>query len=866
MTATCPLCDRKSLLFYPVRYAVACPRGAAKAPGLSGHFKIDSRAPQSVATAKYSLRALRPGYLYTYDERRRRLRAYTVLEDGIMWSFPPGSTPPPADAENLMTQGCANAGDLSFETLGRCVDIEYTPGCDNPAGMNFWIGWSNVRWTKDLVFNKIHDASWRKQHMQCVEVAQVLAGTADDAASFEAAYTQIAHFSMNEQAMKEAFGYSNRDPKSEITQGKRKLPPRIIDAMRATPNQKGFILAVNDPVGIANDLSELTVPSLNNGFDEKMYWKATTAQLLERAKEGIRARGSEMAELKYGSSAAAAQANADLYSKSPPPVGARGVPDYAGGFNMILSLFKPGSTKKAMDDWSRKVNDMPTTKKEAADDAWVDASTKLDEHGKRVPALDLDALKRFPDEYKKALDAFHPTWQKLAQAHADWLSSKLLSDWLTGITDRQDIRSGFAYSESCSQAIGSSVGTEACMKVVNDWLSQADLANTRNLIARGLLFSQDNLMNAAGPKLHGSDIQYESFMNIYKGSFLKFEDKHGQVPLRDRLMLTVGNVIVATLAQAGESAAKRLMMIRLHLQAGVSINPKTISTNQLAKWMLKQAEELGVDLEGSKNQQRRAAGVLAHKTLNAANAPDSKVIALQMDVDALQRTGRLEEGLIQEVKIPGATTLKRWMGSSAPADFNLGVATAIIQMATFAFAAKDWASSDQFSNEENKKKFWCCVAAIAGNVVETISSTVKVAAEEPHPLSAYLLEHWAGAGRYAKIGVGLGRFAGSFAGALLAYGDLTKNFPEARNNQEYPLAALYLLNGSLGMYVAFFALWGSVPAFWLVFLVGIAISIGIAMLKSSELSDWVKRCRFSTGEHYRTLEDELKAFNSAVGG
>ncbi|WP_420956794.1 toxin VasX [Burkholderia gladioli] len=88
-TKGCPLCDRQSLLIYPVRYAIACPRGASKAPALSGNFRIDGRAPQAVATAKYTLRALRPGYLYTYDEKRKKLAAYMVLDDGIMWSFPP---------------------------------------------------------------------------------------------------------------------------------------------------------------------------------------------------------------------------------------------------------------------------------------------------------------------------------------------------------------------------------------------------------------------------------------------------------------------------------------------------------------------------------------------------------------------------------------------------------------------------------------------------------------------------------------------------------------------------------------------------------------------------------------------------------
>ncbi|WP_311767652.1 toxin VasX [Burkholderia sp. Bp8998] len=105
-TKGCPLCDRQSLLIYPVRYAIACPRGAAKAPALSGNFKIDGRAPQAVASAKYTLRALRQGYLYTYDEKRKRLSAYMVLDDGSLWYFPPDTTPPPGDAKSALTQSC----------------------------------------------------------------------------------------------------------------------------------------------------------------------------------------------------------------------------------------------------------------------------------------------------------------------------------------------------------------------------------------------------------------------------------------------------------------------------------------------------------------------------------------------------------------------------------------------------------------------------------------------------------------------------------------------------------------------------------------------------------------------------------------
>jgi hypothetical protein len=155
----CPLCDRQSLLIYPVRYAIACPRGAARAPALSGNFKIDSRAPQSVGSAKYTLRGLRQGYLYTYDEKRKKLLAYMVLDSGILYEFQPDTVPPPGDAANELTKRPCMSSGMSFESYGRCIAVQHTPGSDEAT--NLWIGWSNVRWTKDLVHNKIGDAVWR---------------------------------------------------------------------------------------------------------------------------------------------------------------------------------------------------------------------------------------------------------------------------------------------------------------------------------------------------------------------------------------------------------------------------------------------------------------------------------------------------------------------------------------------------------------------------------------------------------------------------------------------------------------------------------------------------------------------------------
>jgi hypothetical protein len=110
MTA-CSVCARKGILIYPVRYAIACPAGAAEAPGLSGNFRIEN-APTCIGKAKYTLRALRAGYLYAYDEKRKRLNAYMVMPNGILWKFTIEHMPPRPTTQPL--NNCQNPDELTF--------------------------------------------------------------------------------------------------------------------------------------------------------------------------------------------------------------------------------------------------------------------------------------------------------------------------------------------------------------------------------------------------------------------------------------------------------------------------------------------------------------------------------------------------------------------------------------------------------------------------------------------------------------------------------------------------------------------------------------------------------------------------------
>lgn len=875
MSAGCSLCDRKSLLIYPVRYAVACPAGAAKAPALAGNFKMDGRAPQSVATAKYTLRALRAGYLYTYDEKRRRLRAYMVLPDGLMWSFVPGQQPPPESSVRKAASGCARIGDMAFLSLGRCVDVEHTPGVDEAT--NLWIGWSNVAWTKALVEKALgaDGATWRAQHMQCIDIKAMIGGGAAHTGEFQAGRAHIAHFAMDNQALKDAFDFSNTSIKEESRLAD--LGDRIGGAMTQTPFKKGFVVAVNDPVGITNDLAELTVPSLYNGFDTEVYWKYMSAHLLEGAEAGIRGRAAAMAQLTYGSSNTIADANVANMA-----AGTELAPDPVGLFHFVRSWIKTGSADQAAKIEQQKIDDVPATAQAASDQAWDEASLKmgpdgkpvLGPDGKPVSLIDTAARDRFiQQEYPQALDAFKPKWLPLVEAHAQWLKSQLLADWMAGNHDTKDLRSGYAYSESCAQAIGVAAGTEACQKVLDDWLS-GPASDTSKLYTRALMFNHEQLIKAADAQAHGSDIQYENILNIYKDAFPRVEKDPAAANLRDRLVVTTANTIVNILAKGAKGTATAYITMRLALHAGVRIKAANITTLEMQKWVLDQGKALGLKLEGNRVQRRAAAANISRAVLKASPPSNPAVFRYEIDTDAWVKAGTLDASDIKVVKIPGMETTRKWLSSASSVDFNMGIATAIFQLAAATFAWKDYSRSDHFNNDENALKFFSSVAVIFSNLLEKVSETIAKAPK--HPLSAYLTQHWA-TNWYdkekAEIGVKLGKWAGAGVGLVLAGYDLLKNMPEAWKNDQKNLARMYAISGVLGVYLAISPLLAMIPAIaamlppaWVILVVSIFVGFTIAYFKSAAINDWVPRSKFGKGERYHTLSEELKAYNSAMEG
>jgi hypothetical protein len=159
MTDPCRFCERGGIPLMPVRLALATsdnPVPIPTAPFVSSAFRMDNGQFQ------YVLRTLRVGYLYVYDDKRKKWAGYLVTPDGYYFYFNPQSDPPPAEA--VVFSCSQNAVDRA---LASCITVEHTERL--PAGRVF-LSFSDVAWTP-AVFAKHQDAGHRQASMQAIDLA-----------------------------------------------------------------------------------------------------------------------------------------------------------------------------------------------------------------------------------------------------------------------------------------------------------------------------------------------------------------------------------------------------------------------------------------------------------------------------------------------------------------------------------------------------------------------------------------------------------------------------------------------------------------------------------------------------------------------
>lgn len=492
----CPNCTKFGLPILPLRYAVARNDGhvTKKAPELAGPF---GEGVQDIAlpdgSARYTLRLLRTGYLYVFNEVRGEWKAYEVSEDAQLVEFDVRDrAPPPQTDENEIPMVCSRHGN---PPMAKCVLVP-----DAAAAGPVWLAFTDVAWTPEvLAYNRLQ--ANREKHMRRVDIGAWVAGggeatqphmgqlsgirervaeyhfdapgaqpnTPEEVAEHEARQATLPESeratllqSVSVKPYPAFFhcleGFANCSPEAEQL---------IADAQRAG-ERWGYppaMVALSDPAGIAADLNELVKKrALEWAEEPERKRKHESALLIGAVRQAVES----------GAEASTSEARRNF-------VGILGalMPAHAGTYYGG----RPGITgvMRGMERAGR-IDESELEAIHAR--AWE----------KYEPMYNEEARKRYLEqEYPAALEAFeNSTIKPLDEAYIAWMDGEPFREYFKCNFDRGHVQSGLAYTGVLYTVLVDAAGR----KTVCDYLERcfdADPTDPDSVLVRGLVFNQDTL-------------------------------------------------------------------------------------------------------------------------------------------------------------------------------------------------------------------------------------------------------------------------------------------------------------------------------------------------------------------------------------
>jgi hypothetical protein len=513
----CKMCDKKGLPILLTRYAIA-PK-EANAPALSGDFAI-TPAIDSGTDVTYTQRLLRPGYLYQYDEARKKWQGYLVTEDAYFMPFmlPKKNPHMPVfrsdntplttiDPKTQKLNVCAPGKKVGAITPDGCITvpdaaaIKAVPcapekngliaGCvtipeAEKAGI-VWFAFSDVEWT-EAVFQRHQDAAYRARHMRAFNVATWLGGKHPHACNAKAVAETVADYHDNL--------YKDRAYRDHITGHIHDSPPKksasaiapvasfvfqkdhfswsnaplqkrchaqgnkLIQAFDKLYPDKGAILALDDPAGIVIDLAGLST-ALAVKYGEATQ-NAHEREL--KINDIIVAMREEMRNANVSRTLDA--------SKSAMPPGGVGISAHGKSLS---------SMRRPPDDSLER----------AHQGAWAKYEDKYNEaeRDKFMAKIRQDA----EDFNKKHIIP-------LSRAHVAWMTSKPMEEYFSTNFDRCHAGSGDAYVAQVSACIGNTQAYPDSQALYDKWLD-GKLDDPGNFLLRAFVCNQDEYAEKIKPLL-----------------------------------------------------------------------------------------------------------------------------------------------------------------------------------------------------------------------------------------------------------------------------------------------------------------------------------------------------------------------------
>ena len=472
---TCPFCDKKGLPILPLRYAVAR-ADIRHAPPLQAPF---GQGVQDIALpeqeAHYTLRLLRAGYLYMFDERRGEWTAYVVTREGYLFEFDPHASVAPEVHD--IHFACSRAGDAP---VARCVTVK-----DAKHATKVWLGFSDVAWTKD-VLDKHARQAWRMAHMRVFDVAawrngtnQPHADTMDKVAARVAEYATDPGFvvaAIQRMAAKFSPAVQNTtqsvmqslSPWNYSPQGFRGIKPQAADLVAwATVAAKPYppaMLALPDAAGIAMELNQLAIQrALEWTAESKREWPFATAATIAGLREAVM-----HGAVEWESRQRIIQTQSNLSMDHGP----------------LSAPFLPKGDRELLE---KMVSDSGDLDPQEVDRLGKEAWSKYEE------MFDEPARQAFLQQYADAFKALEQqTIKPLDTAYVAWLKSDAFKAHFTHNFDPADPGHGLAYQTLAYACIKDASGRKAPSDYLKLCLA-SDPTQPDEIVLRAVVFNQAQL-------------------------------------------------------------------------------------------------------------------------------------------------------------------------------------------------------------------------------------------------------------------------------------------------------------------------------------------------------------------------------------
>lgn len=859
-SVACPVCDQTGLPILPLRYAVARSDVKTKAPTLKAPFDAgvsDIALPGD--QAHYTLRLLRPGYLYVFNEKRGEWKGYVVAEGGYLLEYDINSASPPDVGS---AKPCAR---MARSAAARCVMIT-----DAKRAGKVWLGFSDTAWTKTVLDNNRKQA-YRERHMQCVDVGTWASGsTQQPGAAPIDRLGEVSEFAMSApqpsplQLMTtvmgfRAFAYSLHDFHDSAGEG----PALIQAANLAAKKGPAMMAAVRDPVGVTMELASLMSTKLREFMSQpKVQWPLATTSTIDSLERIVKDRAI--------SSEISTQEMTGAYVMNNPGA------VWAGVFDK-----KTREVNEEAKELLSKTT--PAQLNQAANSTWNKYLAKL-RGGKDAPAY-----KQQKKDLKAEIEAFdRKSILPLAQAHKAWMKSERLANCFECNHDEADAHSGAGYSDTLVLCIQDTQDKRLCFDVYSEWL-QAKQIDRNNLLLRALCFNQESVVQKLNKAVAGGvgpdmlkGLPWDQLIGAYDKATEALAK--GSVDGAVRLMTSVGGPLMKLVNQAFDRGiGPALVSLGMVAKAPVIKvswqGTKAEAIKELILRMQALNPEVGKDMKGLGRaielEMRRAQTYgtpLGRGNFDYLLLADEQVVKdFPQNVAGSHNPAKklAELAVITDAEHAEKTQL-RWKRLAAT-NIRVGMLAGIFQAVALGKLADDVDKSMLHERPENRSRWYAGTSALIGTTSELLGNWMQNATAIGNRLAAPLERTLGGFLR------GAGRFLGFLGGAIMAFWDAKRAWQEAGEGN-YWVSALYGVSAIAGvMAMGVFAGWFGATILGLsatgvgiiLVVVAILIAVLIEFFKDDKLQDWLERCyfgKFNDGDRYKSLSEEMKELDVALKG